>query len=137
MSKRKTISISELELKKPKTYNRIIHVLPEGIFEAVWMAKRGIHNCKLCYFGQTNNGIHHCPDKIRCSFDDGTAIIFKKVGENTMALNEKKKPAPTDMEGIMKRITSAIDSVIKRQDTISQRITAVEERLNKIEHGRY
>ena len=137
MSKRKAIQFYEIEFEKPQTYRKITRILPEGIFETIPMKKRGIHNCKLCYFGQTNNGIHHCPDKIRCSFDDGTAIIFKKVGENTMALNEKKKPEPTDMEGIIKRITSAIESVIKRQDTISQRITAVEERLNKIEHGRY
>mgnify|MGYP003304166716 CR=1 FL=1 len=114
---------------------KIIKILPEGIFEIIRMKKRGIHNCKLCWFGQTNNGIHHCPNNIRCSFDDGTAIIFKKVGENTM--NDKKKPEPTDMDGIIKRITGAIESLIKRQDTISQRITAIEERLNKIENGRY
>ena len=59
---------------------KIIRSLPEGIFEIIPMAKRGIHNCKYCYFGQTNNGIHHCPEGYKCSFDDGTAIIFKKVG---------------------------------------------------------
>ena len=52
-------------------------------------------------------------------------------------MNDKKKPEPTDMDGIIKRITGAIESLIKRQDTISQRITAIEERLNKIENGRY
>ena len=87
---------------------KVIRILPEGIFEIIWMKKRGIQNCKLCWFGQTNNGIHHCPNNIRCSFDDGTAIISKKVGENTM--NDKKKPEPVEMDGIIKRITGAIET---------------------------
>lgn len=110
---------------------KVIRILPEGIFEIIPMKKRGIHNCKLCYFGQTNNGIHHCPNNIRCSFDDGTAIIFKKVGENTM--NDKKKPEPTDTAGILKRITGAIESLMKRQDILSERVTNLEQRLNKEE----
>ena len=113
---------------------KVIRILPEGIFEIIRMKKRGIHNCKLCYFGQTNNGIHHCPNNIRCSFDDGTAIIFKKVGENTM--NDKKKPEPTDMDGIIKRITGVIESVMKRQDTLSERMTAIEHKLEQIEKQR-
>lgn len=112
---------------------KVIRILPEGIFEIIWMKKRGIHNCKLCYFGQTNNGIHHCPNNIRCSFDDGTAIIFIKVGENTMAMNEKKKPEPVEMDGIIKRITAVIESINKRQDTLSERMTAIEHKLEKIE----
>lgn len=113
---------------------KVIRILPEGIFEIIRMKKRGIHNCKLCYFGQTNNGIHHCPNNIKCSFDDGTAIIFKKVGENTM--NGKKKPEPTDMDGIIKRITGVIESVMKRQDTLSERMTAIEHKLEQIEKQR-
>lgn len=109
---------------------KAIRILPEGIFEIIWMKKRGIQNCKLCWFGQTNNGIHHCPNNIRCSFDDGTAIIFKKVGENTM--NDKKKPEPVEMDGIIKRITGAIESIMKRQDTLSERITAIEHKLEEI-----
>jgi hypothetical protein len=109
---------------------KVIRILPEGIFEIIWMKKRGIQNCKLCWFGQTNNGIHHCPNNIRCSFDDGTAIIFKKVGENTM--NDKKKPEPVEMDGIIKRITGAIESIMKRQDTLSERITAIEHKLEEI-----
>lgn len=109
---------------------KVIIILPEGIFETIQMKKRGIHNCKLCYFGQTNNGIHHCPNNIRCSFDDGTAIIFKKVGENTM--KDKKKPEPTDMDGIIKRITGVIENVMKRQDTLSERMTAIEHKLDEI-----
>lgn len=137
MSKRKTIPFYKIEFEKPQTYRKIIRILPEGQFEIIPMKKKGIQNCRLCWFGQTNNGIHHCPNNIKCSFDDGTAIIFKKVGENTMALNERKKPEPTDMDGIIKRITSAIESVIKRQDRISERIENIEDRLNKIENSRY
>ena len=115
---------------------KIIRILPEGIFEIIRMKKRGIHNCKLCWFGQTNNGIHHCPNDIKCSFDDGTAIIFKKVGENTMAMNEKKKPEPVEMDGIIKRITAVIESISKRQDTLSERMTAIEHKLEQIEKQR-
>lgn len=107
---------------------KVIRILPEGLFEIIWMKKRGIHNCKLCYFGQTNNGIHHCPNNIRCSFDDGTAIIFKKVGENTM--NDKKKPEPKDTERILKRINGTIESLMKRQDILSERVMNLEQRLN-------
>ena len=113
---------------------KVIRILPEGIFEIIPMAKRGIENCNHCWFGQTNNGIHHCPNNIRCSFDNGTAIIFKKVGERTM--NDKKKPEPTTMDGIMVRITGAIESLMKRQDTISERITNIESRLKKLEEDR-
>lgn len=116
---------------------KVIRILPEGQFEIIRMKKRGIQNCKYCWFGQQHKEPTHCPNNIRCSFDDGTAIIFKKVGENTMALNEKKKPEPKDTEGILRRITSAIESVIKRQDRISERMENVEDRLNKIENSRY
>ena len=107
---------------------KVIRILPEGIFEIIPLEKRGIHNCRSCWFGQTNNGIHHCPNNIRCSFDDGTAIIFKKVGENTM--NDKKKPEPKDTAGILKRINGTLDSLMKRQDILSERVTNLEQRLN-------
>lgn len=113
---------------------KVIRILPEGIFEIIPMAKRGIHNCKYCWFGQKHKEPTHCPNDYRCSFDDGTAIIFKKVGEITM--NDKKKPEPKDFEGIMIRVTGAIESIIKRQDTISNRINGIEARLDKLEEKR-
>lgn len=116
---------------------KIIRILPEGQFEIIRMKKRGIQNCKYCWFGQQHKEPTHCPNDIKCSFEDGTAIIFKKVGEITMALNEKKKPEPKDAEGILRRITSAIESLTQRQDIISKRINSVEDRLSKIEDSRY
>lgn len=106
-----------------------IVLLPEGNFELIPMAKRGIQNCKLCWFGQTDNGQHHCPEGYRCSFDDGTAIIFRKVGE--IKMNDKKKPEPKEMDGIVKRITAVIESIIKRQDILSERITTIEQNMNE------
>lgn len=51
-------------------------------------------------------------------------------------MNDKKKPEPKDFERIMIRITGAIESLIKRQDTISDRINGVESRLDKLEEKR-
>ena len=45
-------------------------------------------------------------------------------------MNDKKKPEPKEMDGIIKRITGAIESIIKRQDIISERLNAVEAKLN-------
>ena len=47
-------------------------------------------------------------------------------------MNDKKKPEPTDMDGIIKRITGVIESVMKRQDTLSERMTAIEHKLDEI-----
>lgn len=59
-----------------------IRIEPYGMFEIIKMPKRGIQNCKECWFGQTNNGIHHCPNHIPCSFKDGTGIIFLLLDKN-------------------------------------------------------
>ena len=45
-------------------------------------------------------------------------------------MNDKKKPEPKTMDGIMVRITGAIESLMKRQDILSERVMNLEQRLN-------
>lgn len=56
-----------------------VQIKPYGTFEIIKMPKRGMANCKECWFGQQHKEPSHCPNHIRCSFKDGTGIVFVKV----------------------------------------------------------
>ena len=53
--------------------------LKEGLFEVIKTETKGLQNCKKCWFGQQYKEPTHCPEEIKCSYPDGTGIIFVKV----------------------------------------------------------
>lgn len=59
-----------------------IRIEPYGMFEIIKMPKRGLSNCKECWFGQQHQEPTHCPNHIRCSFEDGTGIVFVLLDKN-------------------------------------------------------